>query len=104
MTKAKGGDVPTDLPIGATKVALQRLAAGTSQEEQRAAGTFKQVLGVVSVTHAHGGLGPQVTLSAISVFVLDMAANDANFSPRPLPFNEGSTVKLGFWVKNRPES
>ena len=28
----------------------------------------------------------------------------SNMPPQPLPFNEASTVKLEFWVKNRPQT
>ena len=46
----------------------------------------------------------QIVLNTRSVFVF--AHNEANTLPQPWPltFNEASTVKLEFWVKNRPKS
>ena len=61
-----------------------------------------QGLSVDSRTFTQGGLGLQVILNMMSVFVL--AQNHANIAHQSLSFNEASTVKLEFWVKNRPKS
>ena len=49
-----------------------------------------------------GGLGLQVILITISVFVL--ATNEANSGPQSLSSNEASTAKLEFGAKNRPKT
>ena len=78
------------------------MVAVTSQQGQRAARTSIQGLSVDSRNVTQGGLGLQVILNTMSVFVL--AQNQANIPPQSLSFNEASTVKLEFWVKNRPKS
>ena len=78
------------------------MVAVTSQQGQRAARSSIQGLSVDSRMFTQGGLGLQVILSTTSVFVF--AQNHANIARRSLSFNEASTVKLEFWVKNRPRS
>ena len=76
------------------------MVAVTSQQGQQAARRSIQGLSVDSRKLTQGGLGLQVILSTMSVFVL--AQNEANIPRQSLSFNEASTVKLEFWVKNRP--
>ena len=78
------------------------MVAVTSQQGQRAARSSIQGLSVDSRKFTQGGLGLQVILNTMSVFAL--AQNHTNIARQSLPFNEASTVKLEFWVKNRPKS
>ena len=78
------------------------MVAVTSQQGQRAARSSIQGLSVDSRKFTQGGLGLQVILNTMSVFVL--AKSEPSTGPQSLSFNEASTVKLEFWVKNRPKS
>ena len=80
------------------------MVAVTSQQGQQAARPSIQGLSVDSrkLTHDQGGLGLQAILNRMRVFVL--AQNEANIPRQSLSFNEASTVKLEFSVKNRPKS
>ena len=79
-----------------------RRDATAAVQGYRAARPSIQGLSVDSGNVTEGELRLQAILNTMSVFVL--AQNQANIPPRPLPFNEASTVKLEFWVKNRPKS
>ena len=70
------------------------MVAVTSQQGQRAARSSIQGLSVDSRKFTQGGLGLQVILNTMSVFVL--AQNQANIPRQSLSFNEASIVKLEF--------
>ena len=70
------------------------MVAVTSQQGQRSARSSIQGLRVDSRKFTQGGLGLQVILNTMSVFVL--AQNQANIARQSLSFNEASIVKLEF--------